>query len=108
MLELVMVLSTLVKQFLGEREKQWMLKLLTVYPCVLNEKVDICENDKSVKRFRSDEGIVRKLFPSLPRLFQRDQTCRHANRKERNFVNYKQFITNLNNYLKDDLLNALN
>ena len=44
MVELVVVLSTLVKQFLGEREKQWMLKLLTVYPCVLNEKVDICEN----------------------------------------------------------------
>ena len=61
-----------------------------------------------MKRFKSDEGIVRKLFSSLPRLFQSDQTCRHANRKEINILNYKQFITNLNNYLKDDLPNALN
>ena len=97
------------KQFLGGREKtEWMLKLRTVYSYGLNEKVDICEDDKNVKRFKSDDGIVGKLFPSLPKLFQRHQTCRHVNRKGISILNYKQFIINLNNYLKDDLPNALN
>ena len=84
-----------------------MLKLRTVYSYGLNEKVDICENDKNVKRFKSDDGIVGDLFPSLPRVFQRDQTCRHNNRKGISVLNYKQFIINLNNYLKNDLSNAL-
>ena len=85
-----------------------MLKLRTVYPYVLNEKVDICEDDKNVKRLKSDDGIVGKLFPGLPRLLQRDQTCRHDNRKGISILNHKEFIINLNNYLKDDLPNALN
>ena len=50
-----------------------MLKLTTVYPYGLNEKFNICEDDENVKSFKSDDGIVRKLFSSLPRLFQRDQ-----------------------------------
>ena len=62
MVELVVVLSTLVNQFSRGREKQ---KLRTVYPCRLNEKVDICEDDKNVKRFESDDSIVGKLFPTL-------------------------------------------
>ena len=100
--------------YLGEavlrrkRKTEWIVKLRTVYPYGLNEKVDICEDDKNVKRFKSDDGIVGKLFPSLPRLFQRDQTWRHVNRKGTSIINYKQFIINLNNYLKDDLPNALN
>ena len=43
--------------------------------------MNICEDDKNVKRFKRDYGIVGKLFPSLPRLFQRDQTCRRDNKK---------------------------
>ena len=70
--------------------------------------VDICDDDKHVKRYNSDDGIVKKLFPSLLRIFQRDQTCRHDNMKGISISNYKQYIINLNNYLKDDLLNALN
>ena len=58
-----------------------MVELRTVYPYVLNKTLDICEDDKNVKRFKSDDGIVGKLFPSLPRLFQRDQTWIHVNRK---------------------------
>ena len=49
----------------GKRKTEWMLKLRTVYPYGLNEKVDICEDDKNVKRFRSVDDIVGKLFPSL-------------------------------------------
>ena len=69
MVELVVVLRR-------KRETEWMLKLRTVYPYSLNEKVDICEDDKNVKRFKIDDGIIGKLFPSLPRLFQKDQACR--------------------------------
>ena len=70
--------------------------------------MDICEVIKNVKKFEGDEGIVGKLFPTLPRLFQRGKTCRHVSSKGLNILNYKQLITNLNNYLKDDLPNALN
>ena len=91
-----------------KRETEWMLKLRTVYQYGLNEKVGICEDDKNVKSFKSDDVIVGKLFPSLPRLFQRDQTWRHVNRKEISILNYRQCIINLNSYPKDDLPNALN
>ena len=83
-----------------------MLKLRTVYPYGLNEKVyPIWKDDKSVKGFKSDDDIVEKLFSSLPSLFQRNQTCRHDNRQGISASNYKQFIIYLNNYLKDDLPN---
>ena len=78
--------------FRRKREAEWMLKLRTVYPYGPNEKVNICEDDKNVKRFKSDADIVGKLFPSLPRLFQRDQTWRHVNTKGTSIINYKQFI----------------
>ena len=71
-----------------------MLKLRTVYLYALNEKVDICEDAKNVKKFKSDYDIAGKLFLSLSRLYQRDQTCRHVNTKGINILNYKQFITN--------------
>ena len=34
-----------------------------------------------MKGFKSDNDIVEKLFPSLPRLFQRNQTCKRDNRQ---------------------------
>ena len=52
--------------------------------------------------------VLRKLCPNLPRLFQRNQTWSQVNRKETSIINYKQFIINLNNYLRDDLPEALN
>ena len=51
-----------------KRETECMLKLRTVYPYGLNEKVDICEDGKSLTRFKKDDGTVGELFPSLPRL----------------------------------------
>ena len=41
-------------------------------------------------------------------LIQLEQTCRHDNRKEISILNYQEFLINLNNYLKDYLLDALN
>ena len=51
------------------------------------------------------DDIVRKLFPSLHRLFQKKQT---NYKKLENYINYIKFIINLNDYLKDDLCNTLN
>ena len=61
-----------------------------------------------MKKFKNDDWIVGKLFPNLPRLFRRDQTWRHVNRKGTPIIIFNQCIINLNNYLKDDLPNALN
>ena len=47
MVELVVVLRR-------KRETEWMLKLRTVYLYGLNEKVDICDDDKNVKRSKSE------------------------------------------------------
>ena len=47
-----------------KRETEWVIKLRTVYPYGLNEKADVCEDDKNMKRFQSDDGIIGKLFPS--------------------------------------------
>ena len=58
-----------------------------------------------MKRFKSNDGNVGKLFSSLHTLLR---TCRHDNTKGISILNYKQFIINLNNHLKDDLPNALN
>ena len=38
--------------------------------------MDTCEDDKNVKRSKSDDGIIGKLFHNLPRIFERDQTYR--------------------------------
>ena len=74
-----------------KRETEWILTLKTVYPYGLNEKVDIFEDHKNVKRLKSDPRIVGKLFPSLHRLFQRDQTCRHDSKKGISISNYKHY-----------------
>ena len=87
-----------------KRETEWILTLKTVYPYGLNEKVDIFEDHKNVKRLKSDPRIVGKLFPSLHRLFQRDQTCRHDSKKGISISHYKHCVINVNNYLKYDYL----
>ena len=61
-----------------ERETEWLLQLRTVHPYVLHEKVDIRENDKNVKKFKSDGegsyivGIVRKIFPSFTKTISKE------------------------------------
>ena len=72
--------------------------LRTVYPYIPNENVNISEDDENVKKFNSYDDFVGKLFP---RLFHRDQTSEHSNRKGIYILNYKRFIINLNNYLND-------
>ena len=105
MAELVVMLLTLVKQFIGGRRKQngclsWELCIHIFQMKTWND-----DNDENVKKFNSDDDFVGKLFL---RLLHRDQTCGHSNRKGIYILNYKRFIINLNNYLNDDLPNALN
>ena len=75
-----------------------------LHPHGSNEKANICEDHKNVKRFENNNGVVGKLFSNL----QRDLTCRHDNRKEISILIYLQFIKNLNNYQENNLPNALN
>ena len=74
----------------------------------LNQKVDICEDDKNVDRFKSDDGIVGMLFTSLPRLLKRSKHVDMSAGKWFLFSINKQFVVNLNKYLKDNLPNAIN
>ena len=66
-----------------------------MYPYGVNEKVETCEDDKKVKRFKSDDGIVEKLFPSLARLFQRGKTRQNNRRKGIFTLNYELLIIKL-------------
>ena len=59
-----------------------------------------------MKRSKSDDGVVGVLFPSLPRLFQTDQPCRHVTRKGISILIHTEFIINLNNYLKENVMHS--
>ena len=48
---------------------------------------------------KSDNDIVNNLFPSLPRLFQGDQICRHDNKIGIYILNYEQ-LPNASIYIK--------
>ena len=91
-----------------KRETEWMLKLRTVYPYGLNDKVDIYNENNQCTRFDNDDDLVGRLFPSLPRQFQRDQTYRHANRDGQPQFSYETFIRNLHQHILTDLRNASN
>ena len=43
-----------------------------MYPHGLNEMLDTCEDNKNGKRFKSNDGMVQKIFPSPPKLFHVD------------------------------------
>ena len=46
-----------------KRETEWMLKL-----CIhMDEMADICEDDKNLKMFKSDDSILEKIIPILRR-----------------------------------------
>ena len=57
-------------------------KLRTVYPYGLNEKVDICEDDKIVKRLKSNDGIVGSYFLGHLHYFQRTKHIDMSTGKE--------------------------
>ena len=60
---------------------------------------------KNVKRFKNDMILWGSYFLTYLDYFK---GTKHDNRKRISFLNYTQFTIDLNNYLKDDLPNALN
>ena len=91
-----------------KRETEWMLKLRTVYPYGLNDRVDIYSENNSTHKAKSKfgEDLVGKLFPSIPRLFDRNSESRHYNRRGLNNINYSLFVKQLEFWIKNDLPNT--
>ena len=72
-----------------KKETELMLKLRNVYLYGLIDKVkdeDQCKEDKEC------EDLIRKAFPSLPRLRQRDSNASHQKKKVQISLNCKLFI----------------
>lgn len=85
--------SYLRKKYENGNHKVYLIIFFRRYPILhfcINESVGICGDYKNAKRFKSDDDIIGKLFPSLPKLFQQDQTCRRGSMKGLPFLNYKQ------------------
>ena len=55
-----------------------MLKLRTLYPYGLNDKIEDKDEWKLGKEY---EDLIEKAFPSLPSRIQRDRNARHKNTK---------------------------
>ena len=93
-----------------KRESEWILKLRTVYPYGLNDRVDMFSHDNYASKIncKIGEDMVGKLFPKLPRNFNRNSQQRHRNRKHNNNVNYDIFIKQLEYWVNNDLANASN
>ena len=93
-----------------KRETEWILKLRTVYPYGLNDRVDSFDQDNHAGRLncKIGEDMVGKLFPKLPRSFNRNPENRHFNRTGRVNLNYKLFVQQLQHWTMNDLPNASN
>ena len=75
-----------------KRETHWMLKLRTVYPYGLNERVDYVENVLSNSEIIVNSNkIVGKLFPSINKKFNTYNTARHSNVKKHSKLNFELF-----------------
>ena len=93
-----------------KRESEWILKLRTVYPFGLNERVDLSIENESFDswEFKNGEDMISRHFPSLPRQFVRNIGARHANRRGINDFDYNAFLNNLEIWLTSDLPNTAN
>ena len=93
-----------------KRESEWILKLRTVYPFGLNERVDLNTDDECLNsfEFKNGDDMISRHFPSLPRQFLRNEDNRHANRRGVNFIDFNAFLNRLNTGLTADLPNAAN
>ena len=67
--------------------------------------MDIC---KDICKNKNKEEPVGKLFPSLPRNFQRINNARHTNRKGLINISYEAFMNNFKNWIQHDLKNCTN
>ena len=82
-----------------EREKHWMLKLRTVYPYGLNDRIgDEFKIEKNVK-------LIASQFPKLDRQFIRETK---GNRKGNNHTSSESFMEMLINLLHHNIPDAMN
>ena len=83
-----------------KKETEWMLRLRTVYPYGLNDRIG---DDYKNTEFQSQ---VASRFSSLPRLNSR--VSRGKSHKGVSSLQPDQFLTKLKNYLTDDLSGTMN
>ena len=85
------------------RETEWILALRTVYPYGLNEKVA-----DSGDLNRSNDGIIGKKFPKLPRIAMRVGTNQVNSKPDYSTFDHQQFLDTLVDKLQKDITNAPN
>ena len=66
------------------------------------------ENKDQCKSGKKCEDLIRKAFPSLPRIMQGDNDVHDRNRKSQIILNHKPFTNQFEYWLKHDLSNASN
>ena len=93
-----------------KRESEWMLKLRTVHPFGLNERVDLDTENESFDsvELKNEEDMISRHFKSLPRQFVRNEDNRHLNRRGIDNIDYNAFLNNMDIWLTSDLPNAAN
>ena len=78
-----------------QKENEWILKLRTVYPYGLNEKLS---GKSNMEKLESVEGNVKGiLFPPLPRSFERPRIVSRAARSNNKNFDPLLFIDNIKN-----------
>ena len=93
-------IDPLITTEIKSKEKDWMLRLRSVYPYGLNDRIgDDFKHTQSQSR-------VGSLFPPLPRLHQR--VSRGKFHKRVSILLPDKFISNLNDYLINDLPATMN
>ena len=88
-----------VRRIRHQREKHWMLKMRTVYPFGLNDRV----GDEFQKG--TDENLISPKFPKLPRQFVRGTKGNHLSNNQ---MSADQFLNQLDSVLKLNLNEAMN
>ena len=88
-----------------KKETEWMLKLRVVYQYGLNNRIEYKDQSKSGKECKDS---IRKAFPSLPCVMQRDNTALSQNINGQTSLTNKFFISPFKHWLKHDLPHASN
>ena len=83
------------------REKHWMLKLRTVYPFGLNDKV----GDEG--KCSNDIKLITRKFPKLDRSCKRHTKGNHKSNNNNN-ITAEVFLENMKNILNNDVKEAMN
>ena len=83
-----------------EKELEWMLKLRTIYPYGLNDKIG------TEKTPATEQSYIGKRFPPLKRNFSR--VSRRGNKKGSDGLTHTDFLSKLDGYLQYNLKDTIN